>query len=73
MKFKNNKCIEITQSEYNHIKYLISAMQKILNGYHDAKLVICGKGGMMNELQAQVNAMGISQKINMVGVERKFS
>lgn len=25
MKFKNNKCIEITQHEYNHIKYLISA------------------------------------------------
>lgn len=25
MKFKNNKCIEITQNEYNHIKYLISA------------------------------------------------
>lgn len=25
MKFKNNKCIEITQTEYNHIKYLISA------------------------------------------------
>lgn len=25
MKFKNNKCIEITQNEYNYIKYLISA------------------------------------------------
>ena len=25
MQFKNNKCIEITQTEYNHIKHLISA------------------------------------------------
>ena len=49
------------------IQHLISAMPKILNGYHDAKLVICGKGGMMNELQAQVNAMGISQKVYFAG------
>ena len=39
------------------IQYLISAMPKILNGYHDTKLVICGKGGMMDELKAQVNAL----------------
>lgn len=25
MKFKNNKCIEITQKEYNHIKSLINS------------------------------------------------
>ena len=49
------------------IQHLISAMPKILNGYHDSKLVICGKGGMLDELQAQVNAMGISNKVYFAG------
>ena len=49
------------------IQHLISAMPKILNGYHDSKLVICGKGGMMDELKAQVNAMGISNKVYFAG------
>lgn len=39
------------------VQHLIAAMPKILNGYHDAKLVICGKGGMMDELKAQANAL----------------
>lgn len=39
------------------IQHLIAAMPKILNGYHDTKLVICGKGGMIEELKAQVNAL----------------
>ena len=49
------------------IQHLISAMPKILNGYHDSKLVICGKGGMLEELQAQVNSMGISNKVYFAG------
>ena len=49
------------------VQHLISAMPKILNGYHDAKLVIAGKGGMIDELKAQVNAMGISQKVCFAG------
>ena len=49
------------------IQYLISAMPKILEGYHDAKLVICGKGGMIDELKAQVNAMGIGEKVYFAG------
>ena len=49
------------------IQHLISAMPKILNGYHDSKLVICGKGGMLDELQAQVNSMGISNKVYFAG------
>ncbi len=49
------------------IQYLISAMPKILEGYHDAKLVICGKGGMIDELKEQVNAMGISNKVYFTG------
>ena len=49
------------------VQHLISAMPKILNGYHDAKLVIVGKGGMIDELKAQVNAMRISQKVCFAG------
>ena len=49
------------------IQHLISAMPKILEGYHDAKLVICGKGGMQDELQEQVNAMGIGNKVYFAG------
>ncbi len=36
------------------IQHLIAAMPKILEGYHDAKLVICGKGGMMDELKMKL-------------------
>ena len=49
------------------IQHLISAMPKILEGYHDTKLVICGKGGMLEELKQQVNAMGISNKVYFAG------
>ncbi len=49
------------------VQHLISAMPKILEGYHDAKLVICGKGGMLEELQAQVNRMGIANKVYFAG------
>ena len=49
------------------IQHLISAMPKILQGYHDTKLVIAGKGGMLDELRAQVDAMGISQKVCFAG------
>ena len=49
------------------VQHLISAMPKILNGYHDSKLVICGKGGMLEELQAQVNNLGISNNVYFAG------
>ena len=49
------------------IQHLIAAMPKILNGYHDAKLVICGRGGMIDELKEQVNNMGISEKVYFAG------
>ena len=49
------------------IQHLIAAMPKILNGYRDSKLVICGKGGMIDELRQQVNAMGISNKVYFAG------
>lgn len=49
------------------IQHLISAMPKILNGYHDTKLVIAGKGGMLEELKAQAEHMGLSHKVYFTG------
>lgn len=49
------------------IQHLISAMPKILNGYHDAKLLIAGKGGMIDDLRAQVEHMGIGNKVYFTG------
>ena len=49
------------------IQHLISAMPKIINGYNDVKLVIAGKGGMLDELKAQAESIGISNKIYFTG------
>ncbi len=49
------------------VQHLISAMPKILNGYHDAKLVIAGKGGMLDELRAQADSMGLGNKVYFTG------
>ena len=49
------------------VQHLISAMPKILAGYQDSKLVICGKGGMQEELKQQVNAMGLGNKVYFAG------
>ena len=49
------------------IQHLIGAMPKILNNYHDAKLVICGKGGMMDELKQEAKNLGIENKVYFAG------
>ena len=49
------------------IQNLIAAMPKVLAGYHDAKLVIAGKGGMIDELREQANALGLGNKIYFAG------
>jgi len=49
------------------IQNLISAMPKILNGYHDAKLIIAGKGGMLDELREQANSLGLGDKVYFTG------
>ena len=49
------------------IQHLISAMPKILNGYHDSKLIIAGKGGMMDELKVQANSMRLGNKVYFTG------
>ena len=49
------------------VQYLIGAMPKILQNYHDAKLVIAGKGGMIEELKAQVGYLGLGNKVYFTG------
>ena len=49
------------------VQNLISAMPKILDRYHDAKLVIAGKGGMIDELKNQVKCLGIENKVYFTG------
>lgn len=49
------------------VQNLISAMPKILQYYNDAKLVIVGKGGMIEDLKEQVHNLGIDQKVYFAG------
>ncbi len=49
------------------VQNLISAMPKIIANYNDVKLVIAGKGGMMDELKAQVHSLGIDDKVYFTG------
>lgn len=49
------------------IQNLISAMPKILERYNDAKLVVAGKGGMIDELRNQVRSMGFQNKVYFTG------
>ena len=49
------------------VQHLISAMPKILSGYNDAKLVIAGRGGMIEQLKGQVEAMGLQDKVCFAG------
>ena len=49
------------------INHLISAMPKILQNYNDSKLIIAGKGGMLDELRAQADAMGLGNKVYFTG------
>ena len=49
------------------IQHLISAMPKILENYHDSKLIIAGRGGMLDELKAQAEYMGLKDKVYFTG------
>ena len=49
------------------IQNLVSAMPKILSQYHDSKLVIAGKGGMIDELKTQAEHMGLGNKVYFTG------
>lgn len=49
------------------VQNLIAAMPKILNNYHDAKLIVAGKGGMLGELQQEVRNLGLGNKVYFTG------
>ena len=49
------------------VQNLIAAMPKILSSYNDAKLVIAGRGGMIDDLKAQVDYLGIGNKVYFTG------
>ena len=49
------------------IQNLIAAMPKILENYHDSKLVIAGKGGMIDELKQEAQALGLGDKVYFTG------
>ena len=49
------------------VQHLIAAMPKILEHYHDAKLVIAGTGGMLEELKREAENLGISNKVYFAG------
>ena len=49
------------------VQHLISAMPKILQNYHDAKLIIAGKGGMLDQLKAEVEHLGLGNKVYFTG------
>jgi glycosyltransferase involved in cell wall biosynthesis len=49
------------------VQNLIAAMPKILANYHDAKLIIAGKGGMIDELKAKVDSLGLGNKVYFTG------
>ena len=48
-------------------QHLIAAAPKIISGYHDTKFIIAGKGGMLDELKAQADYLGISNKVYFTG------
>ena len=49
------------------IQHLIAAMPKILSNYHNAKLVIAGKGGMIDDLKAETSSLGLDNKVYFTG------
>lgn len=49
------------------VQHLIAAMPKILSNYNDAKLIIAGRGGMMDELRAEASNLGLNDKVYFTG------
>ena len=49
------------------IQHLIAAMPKVLSNYHDAKLIIAGRGGMVDELRQEASNLGLNDKIYFTG------
>jgi glycosyltransferase involved in cell wall biosynthesis len=46
---------------------LLEAMPKVLEGYHDARFVIVGKGGFLPDLKRRANELGVTPYVNFTG------
>lgn len=67
---KDNEKIILTMGRMVNekgIQHLICAMPKILNEYNDAKLVVAGKGPMLEELKDIAYRIGIAHKVYFTG------
>jgi len=49
------------------VQFLIQALPKILYNYNDAKLVIAGEGGMLDELKQLAHNLGVEHKVYFTG------
>ena len=49
------------------VQHLIAAMPKVLSAYHDAKLIIAGQGGMIDELRREAETLGLGSKVYFAG------
>ena len=54
-------------SEEKGVKYLLSAMLKIINNYPDCCLIIAGNGPLKNELQDNTIKLGITKNVVFIG------
>jgi glycosyltransferase involved in cell wall biosynthesis len=46
---------------------LLEAVPKVLAGYHDARFVIVGRGGFLDELKRRANELGVGPYVNFTG------
>ena len=49
------------------VQHLIAAMPKVLERYHDSKLIVVGRGGMIDELRQEAAALGLGDKVYFAG------
>jgi glycosyltransferase involved in cell wall biosynthesis len=45
----------------------VEAFDGVLNEYPDAELYLCGKGGLRDDLEAQVTELGIEESVTLLG------
>ena len=49
------------------VQHLLAAMPKVLERYHDSKLIVVGRGGMIDELKQEAAALGLGDKVYFAG------
>ena len=49
------------------VQHLLAAMPKVLERYHDSKLIVVGRGGMIDELKREAASLGLGDKVYFAG------